>query len=602
MYNFGTQWFRVFLSAPTPRLSLIPPREPQIYLDIIKPTTMSYLMMAAEQEEHLDIQGVTTGLSDDNFIVTPAVSNINIIHPNARATLWLQLFDANALTPEANQVYLDADQWNARNAVASLEDGGFVVIATSTDSNPQIGNEILLLGWHFDAAGNQVGEPFEITRVINQTGFLSRDTMHITVSGLSDGGFITAWQSDGVIFGKRFNAACVAVGDQLQISPDGSDYCRHPSVTGHPDGGFVVIWESGFLPFEDDGYPVSSIVGRRYGFNGYINWDPSDLFWINTQPLMTFHIKISSLAVLTDGSFIVNYLDDGGNDNYDTKIKRFSPYGSELGDEVTLNRSSYHTYFSAYLTPSIASLPDGAFVVAWKDLNSVYVQRFIAPEQIFETTNTPLGDSIETSFLNDALTITFDSVSVEGETTVSPQLEGIALPANFQIFNQSFDISTTATFDGQVEICFTYDDTGVTLEEEQILQLLHFDIDHWENVTSSLDVDNNIICGTVFHFSEFAIVVPPENDVDGDGVPNEDDLCEMTPIGKIVNPSTGCAIEQLCPCNFPMGTTTLWKNHGKYVSCVAKTSESFVEMSLISEIEKDAIVSDAAQSECGVKK
>jgi len=38
------------------------------------------------------------------------------------------------------------------------------------------------------------------------------------------------------------------------------------------------------------------------------------------------------------------------------------------------------------------------------------------------------------------------------------------------------------------------------------------------------------------------------------------------------------------------------------VSCVAKTSESFVEMGLISEAQKDAIVSIGAQSTCGVKK
>ena len=51
-----------------------------------------------------------------------------------------------------------------------------------------------------------------------------------------------------------------------------------------------------------------------------------------------------------------------------------------------------------------------------------------------------------------------------------------------------------------------------------------------------------------------------------------------------------------------MGTTTAWKNHGKYVSCVARTSESFVEMGLITEFEKDVTVSTAAGSGCGDKK
>lgn len=92
-----------------------------------------------------------------------------------------------------------------------------------------------------------------------------------------------------------------------------------------------------------------------------------------------------------------------------------------------------------------------------------------------------------------------------------------------------------------------------------------------------------------------------DNDIDGDGVPNESDSCAETPLYEIIDPNTGCAIVQLCPCDGPRGTTVSWKNHGKYVSCVAKSSESFVNIGLITEAEKDTIVSDAAQSYCGDK-
>jgi len=57
--------------------------------------------------------------------------------------------------------------------------------------------------------------------------------------------------------------------------------------------------------------------------------------------------------------------------------------------------------------------------------------------------------------------------------------------------------------------------------------------------------------------------------------------------------SVGCSIEQLCPCE---GS---WKNHGKYVSCVDHEAERFFESGLISEEDKDAIVSAAGQSQCG---
>lgn len=89
-------------------------------------------------------------------------------------------------------------------------------------------------------------------------------------------------------------------------------------------------------------------------------------------------------------------------------------------------------------------------------------------------------------------------------------------------------------------------------------------------------------------------------DIDGDGVLNESDECEFTPVGIIVDPSNGCSIEQLAPCEGPRGTTEDWKNHGKYVSSVAHATNSFVEQGLITEAEKDIIMSEAATSDCGL--
>jgi hypothetical protein len=92
-----------------------------------------------------------------------------------------------------------------------------------------------------------------------------------------------------------------------------------------------------------------------------------------------------------------------------------------------------------------------------------------------------------------------------------------------------------------------------------------------------------------------------DTDVDGDGVLNGSDLCAFTPIGAVVDPSNGGSIEQLNPCEGPRGTTVSWRNHGKYVSSTAKTANSFLEQGLITEEEKDMIVSSAANSTCGHK-
>ena len=83
-------------------------------------------------------------------------------------------------------------------------------------------------------------------------------------------------------------------------------------------------------------------------------------------------------------------------------------------------------------------------------------------------------------------------------------------------------------------------------------------------------------------------------DDDNDGVLDATDQCLSTAAGATVN-TDGCSIAALCPC------ANDWKNHGAYVSCVAHTAEDFVAAGLITDAEKDALVAEAAQSNCGKK-
>ncbi|MCP3974806.1 MAG: hypothetical protein GY720_09960 [bacterium] len=122
------------------------------------------------------------------------------------------------------------------------------------------------------------------------------------------------------------------------------------------------------------------------------------------------------------------------------------------------------------------------------------------------------------------------------------------------------------------------------------------DGDEWSDA-----VDN---CPAVPNTSQFDFDADDQGDAcdlddDNDGVADSADECEQSPFGDLVNPYNGCSISQLCPCEGPRGTVEPWKNHGKYVSCVAHAAGDFVDLGLISEGEKGAIVSEAAQSTCG---
>ena len=88
-----------------------------------------------------------------------------------------------------------------------------------------------------------------------------------------------------------------------------------------------------------------------------------------------------------------------------------------------------------------------------------------------------------------------------------------------------------------------------------------------------------------------------ETDEDGDGVADSLDQCPGTPVGAIVD-AEGCSIDQLAPCSGP-ASGGAWKNHGQYVSAVARVTEFFLAQGLITVEQAEEIVAQAAQSNCG---
>jgi thrombospondin type 3 repeat protein len=90
-----------------------------------------------------------------------------------------------------------------------------------------------------------------------------------------------------------------------------------------------------------------------------------------------------------------------------------------------------------------------------------------------------------------------------------------------------------------------------------------------------------------------------DGDADGDGVDDDADECAATPNDAVTDPMHGCSTSQLCPCEGPRGTVLPWRNHGKYMSCVAHAAGEFESQGLISEFTRSQLVSAAAQSSCG---
>lgn len=91
--------------------------------------------------------------------------------------------------------------------------------------------------------------------------------------------------------------------------------------------------------------------------------------------------------------------------------------------------------------------------------------------------------------------------------------------------------------------------------------------------------------------------VPPDRDGDGIADAEEECSCRDTPVGHIVN-AQGCSLQQLCPCEAPLGRTA-WKNQKEYVSCVSGAAEEFVAEGLLTKEQQKSIVRQAQRASCG---
>ena len=142
----------------------------------------------------------------------------------------------------------------------------------------------------------------------------------------------------------------------------------------------------------------------------------------------------------------------------------------------------------------------------------------------FNVINTPTGTSVAVSVPAADLTLTFDSVTIGGITEAATTDTGPEAPTGFLLGAPNtepiyYEITTTATYAGPIQISITYDPSRFTNEVD--LRLMQWDTQlippAWADATISVDAVNNIIYGQVFHLSIFAVMEPiPHANIDVD--------------------------------------------------------------------------------------
>jgi hypothetical protein len=136
---------------------------------------------------------------------------------------------------------------------------------------------------------------------------------------------------------------------------------------------------------------------------------------------------------------------------------------------------------------------------------------FVGPEQHavlwrHPLLETPAGANV--TVRGSGMSLTFAQVTTPGVTTLSSDTSGQATPGGFMAAGLRYDIWTSAGYLPPLDVCVTYDPAALPPDAESSLQFMHFENGAWANVTTSLDIGSNVICGRTQSLSPFAMIAP----------------------------------------------------------------------------------------------
>lgn len=368
-------------------------------------------------------------------------------------------------------------------SVAALSGGGFVV---AWSSSGQDGDELGVFAQLFDGAGNATGAEFQI----NITTALEQND--VTVTGLSGGGFVAAWESedqDGAdegVFARVFDAAGTALGGEIQVNSTTANSQDTQSIAALSGGGFVVVWEAAL----QDGSGLGVYLQR---FDAKGNTVGSET---RANTTTSANQDDPTVAGLSDGGFVVVWESFGQDLSSDGVFgQRFDAAGATAGSEFPVNSATTGNQD----TPVVAGFPGGGFIVVWESENQdgddvgVFAQRFDASGstvgaefRVNTTTASQQNDPQVAVFSDDSFVVVWESLGQDGssEGLFGQRYDSSATPAGGEFIVNAFlagnqdepsivalaDDSLVVTWqsdgqdgDGSAVVGQVYDGTGAAL-------------------------------------------------------------------------------------------------------------------------------------------
>lgn len=276
------------------------------------------------------------------------------------------------------------------SASAALTDGRFVVCWSDLSEEEGDTSGYAVRAQIYNADGSASGAEF----VVNSYTKWAQDAP--SVSALSDGRFIMAWQNQTKNYVKEiraqiFDADGLPTGAEFVVNGTESQNKFQPEVITLSNGGFVIAWvDHNETIISDMGAQPSNIVAKIYDADGV---NTGGEFTVNASTY-GYQSQIAMTA-LEKGRFVATWYDDGAVDadgEADIRAQIFDRQGQEIGAEFVVNT----TLSGSQAHPAIATLADGRFVVAWTDFSESGVDSDTSSVrgQIFEADGTKVGEEL----------------------------------------------------------------------------------------------------------------------------------------------------------------------------------------------------------------
>jgi hypothetical protein len=226
-------------------------------------------------------------------------------------------------------------------ALAVAPDGRFVVVWQSL-----VASNFQIRARRFDAAGLALGDELVVSTRRGDTHGAARVAMDARAN------FVVVWESpihgSYEIRARRYTAAGLAQGEEIAVNTLRTSSQRSPAVAMNARGAFVVVWRSNVAG-------SFAIRAQRFDAKGAMRGEE-----IAVNALRAGDQLAPAVALDGRGNFVVVW-EHGLDDHFEIRARRFTALGVAQGEETAISPESAGNQFAPALSMNVS----GDHVVTW---------------------------------------------------------------------------------------------------------------------------------------------------------------------------------------------------------------------------------------------